>query len=440
MPEDWKESELVKLYKQKGDILSCVNYRGIQLLEHMLKILERVVEGRLRELVDIHKHQFGFMSGKSTTDATFIVRQLQEKYLEGNRKVYWCFVDLEKAYDRVPREVVYWSLRKRTVPENMVRLVKMMYEGARTTVRTKLGKTDSFPIEVGLHQGSALSPFLFLVVLDTITMDLREDDELWELLFADDLVIMADTEEELQQRYLVWKNSLERKGTKVNTQKTEIMVSSREGHEEINILSEDGGRLKQAEEFKYLGSVIAEEGGIEKAVRKRVKEAWHKWRELSRIILDKKIPLKLKMKVYKSIIRLVLLYGGEIWVLRKKEKDILERMETRMVRWVAGISLLERRESDDIRRMCGVCKIGEKAREARLRYFGHVKRREDDKPVKKAMLMPVTGRRSVGRQRVRWRDVLKRDMNELGCREEDAKDRSRWKRITRAADPAIQWE
>ena len=68
------------------------------------------------------------MSGKSTTDSTFIVRQLQEKYLEGNRKVYLCFVDLEKAYDRVPREVVYWSLRKRTVAEKMVRLVKMMHE------------------------------------------------------------------------------------------------------------------------------------------------------------------------------------------------------------------------------------------------------------------------------------------------------------------------
>jgi len=294
------------------------------------------------------------MSGKSTTDATFIVRQLQEKYLEGNRKVYWCLVDFEMAYDRVPREVVYWSLRKRTVPEKMVRLVKTMYEGARTTVRTKLGKTDSFPIEVGLHQGSAMSPFLFLVVLDTRTMDLKEDDELWEVLFADDLVIMADTEEELQQRYLVWKNSLERKGMKVNTQKTEVMVSSREGHEEITIISEDGGRLKQAEEFKYLGSVIAEEGGTEKAVRKRVKEAWHKWREVSWAILDKKIPLKLKMKVYKSIIRPVLLYGGEIWALRKKEKDILERTEMRMVRWIAGISLLERRESDDIRRMCGV--------------------------------------------------------------------------------------
>ena len=131
------------------------------------------------------------------------------------------------------------------------------------------------------------------------------------------------------------------------------------------------------------------------------------------------------MKVYKSIIRPVLLHGCELWALRNKEQDILERTEMRMVRWIAGISLLERRESDDIRRMRGVCTIREKAREARLRYFGQVKRRGDDEPVKKAMLTPITGRRSVGRQRVRWRDVLKRDINELGCREEDAMDRSR---------------
>ena len=439
MPRDWNDSWMIKMYKQKGDVLDCGNYRGIKLLEHVFKILERVVEGRLRDLIDIHEQQFGFMKGKSTVDAIFIVRQVQEKYLEGNRKVYMCFVDLEKAYDRVPRRVVYWCLRKRGVPEKLVRIVKMMYEGARTTVRTKYGETEAFPVEVGLHQGSALSPFLFLVVIDTLTRELR-DNELWELLFADDLVIIADTEEEVQERFSMWKRALEQKGLKVNLGKTELMVSCKGGQEEVNIRLEDGTELKQSREFKYLGSVLAEEGGTEKAVRQRVREAWRKWREVTGVILDKKLQLKLKMKVYKTVIRPVLLYGAETWSLKRKEEGLLERTEMRMVRWIAGISLLERRESHDIRRMCGVCNVVEKAREARLRYYGHVVRREEEEPVKRAMGMPVVGRRSVGRQRIRWTDVIRRDMGEVGLEEGDARDRKKWRKLTRAADPAIQWD
>ncbi|XP_066986819.1 uncharacterized protein [Macrobrachium rosenbergii] len=115
----------------------------------------------------------------------------------------------------------------------------MMYEGARTTVQTKYGETETFPVEVGLLQGSALSPFLFIIIIDTLTSELRNNDERWDLLFADDLVIIADAEEELRERFLPWKGALERKGFKVNIGKTELMTSSREGREEVNVQVED---------------------------------------------------------------------------------------------------------------------------------------------------------------------------------------------------------
>ena len=156
--------------------------------------------------------------------------------------------------------------------------------------------------------------------------------------------------------------------------------------------------------------------------------------------MDKRIPLKLKMKVYKSVVRPVLLYGAEIWALRKKEEGVLDRTEMRMVRWIAGISLMERRKSQDIRRMCGICNIKEKAREVRLRYFGHVTRREENEQTKRAKDMPVRGRRSVGRQRIRWMGVVRRDLGDLGLREVDVLDRNKWRRKTRAADPTIQWD
>lgn len=248
-------------------------------------------------------------------------------------------------------------MRKRGVPEKMIRLVKILYEGAKTIVQTRYRKT-----EVGFHHGSALSPVLLLIVLDTITMDVRDNDDLWEVLFADDLVIIVAMEEELQERYLVWKSSLERKGMKVNTQKTAVKVSSNEGYEELNVTSEDGTGLKQIREFKYLGSVTAEGGRTEKAVRQRVKDEWRKWREMSGITLDKKIPLKLRMKIYKSVLRPVLLHGAETWSLKKKE-GILERMEMRMVRWTPG--LLGRIQSENVR-MYEICSIKEKAREAKI--------------------------------------------------------------------------
>ena len=112
----------------------------------------------------------------------------------------------------------------------------------------------------------------------------------------------------------------------------------------------------------------------------------------------------------------------------------------RMIRWITGISLAERVESDVIRRMAGVCNIKEKMREARLRYLGHVLRRDPNHPTRRAMEEPVRGRRSVGRQRVRWKDVVNRDMEAKGLREDDAPNRSRWRNATRAADPTIQWE
>ena len=92
--------------KGKGDALTCGSYRGIKLLEHAMKVLGRVIEERVRNIVRIENMQFGFMAARSTTNAIFIVRQLQEKYLARNKELWMAFVDLEKAFDRVPGKVV----------------------------------------------------------------------------------------------------------------------------------------------------------------------------------------------------------------------------------------------------------------------------------------------------------------------------------------------
>ena len=89
-----------------SDALERGNYRGLKLLDHVMKRIERVIEKIIRERISIDDMQFGFMPGRGTTDAIFILRQLQEKHLAKNKKLYFAFVDLEKAFDRVPRKVI----------------------------------------------------------------------------------------------------------------------------------------------------------------------------------------------------------------------------------------------------------------------------------------------------------------------------------------------
>ena len=109
--------------------------------------------------------QFGFVPGKGTVDAIFMVRQLQEKFLEKRKDLFFVFVDLEKAFDRVPRKVVRWVLRQLGVEEWLVQKVMTMYERARTVVRTKQEYSTEFEVKVGVHQGSVLNPLLFVAVM-----------------------------------------------------------------------------------------------------------------------------------------------------------------------------------------------------------------------------------------------------------------------------------
>ena len=137
------------------------------------------------------------------------------------------FVDLEKAFDRIPCEVVWWALRKLKVDEWLVRVIQAMYEGVSTAVKLGEGESVAFPVRVGVHQGSVLSPLLFSIVLEALSAEFRTGVP-WELLYADDLALIAESEEKLMDKLKIWQNGFEEKGLKVNVKKTKVMRCSAE--------------------------------------------------------------------------------------------------------------------------------------------------------------------------------------------------------------------
>src|SRR5580693_8501441 len=182
-----------------------------------MKVLERVLEKRIRERVVLDEMQFGFSPSRGTIDAIFIARQVQEKFLAKKKELWMAFVDLEKAFDRVPREVVWWALRVVGVEEWIVNTI------VTTAVRLGDGEGKEFGVKVGVHQGSVLSPLLFTIVLEALSREFRGGLP-FELLYADDLDLMAESKEELTEKFEVWKSEMEAKGLRVNMGKTKKMV------------------------------------------------------------------------------------------------------------------------------------------------------------------------------------------------------------------------
>ena len=162
-------------------------------------------------------------------------------------------------------------------------------------MRIPFGDTEELEIKVGLHQGSALSPFLYIFVLDTLVGHIGTAIH-WKLIFADDIALIGRTKEELQRKILNWQNELKIGGLKISAEKSKILVMERKRETVVKIVDTNGRELGQVEDFKYLGSVMGAEGGSWKAVKQRAKVAWMKWRDMSGVMCDKRMPRKLKCK------------------------------------------------------------------------------------------------------------------------------------------------
>ncbi|KAK6762979.1 hypothetical protein RB195_023618 [Necator americanus] len=406
-PDVWQTSVTVPVWKGKRDIADCTSYRPIRLLCHTMKDC-------------------------STIDAIHAVRILLEKHREKNRSVHLAFLHLEKAFDRVAHELLWISMRSHRVPEEYVWWRKLFYAKPTSIVRCAAGTSRSFPVQVGVHQGSSLSPLLFILCMDTMTKEIQKQHP-WTLLFADDVMLASESRDDLQKQVQSWMDQLQQYGLRLNTSKTEYMECG--PRIEDGSIRVDGTELNKVNCFKHLGSKVTSTGDIDQEGRARVNAAWMKWKMATGVLCDRKVPVRLKSKIYRTVVRPVALYGCECWPTRKALGRVFHAMEMPMLRWTIGVTLKEKVSNDTVRSIFGVVPTTEKM-EARLRWFGHVLRREENSVAKTALKLDVSGVRPRGRPKIRWLDRVKLDMIDARLCTADAMDRTKWKTRSRKADPA----
>ncbi|KAI0511545.1 hypothetical protein KFK09_012175 [Dendrobium nobile] len=258
------------------------------------------------------------------------------------------------------------------------------------------GLTKYFPISIGLHQGSALSPYLFSLVMDVLTRHLQEDVP-WCMLFANDILLVDKTREGVEGKLELWRSTLESKSFRLSRSKTEYIecnFSSNKPSEGIVTLGDQV--INKSTRFRYLGSIVQSDGEIDRDIISRIQVGWLKWRNASGLLCDGNVPLKLKGKFYKMVVRPAMLYGAKCWPLKEKHNTKLSVAEMRMLKWMSGFTLRDRIRNEHIREKVGVAPVEDKIRESRLRCFGHIKRRPSDDPVRRVEVLDLTYVKKVG--------------------------------------------
>ena len=443
IPRDWEVGVILPLIK-RGDNTDCNNYRGITLLSVVSKVYERILEKRLKRILDsqLEEAQSGFRKGRSTHDHIFTLKQLIEKRQRQNRDLYLGFIDIQKAFDSVQRKRVWQSLQQRGVPPKLRRNIQSIYDVTRNYVRKDNAQSEEFLTKDGLRQGGVLSPALFIMIMDDVLKEVKPKISqvhvgyrnmkpigISECLFADDLVILARSEVELQSNIETWRVALSKRNMKINMEKTRVMVV---GKERKNVKIEvDGRKLQQVTVCKYLGVNIQDSGRQEAEINERVTAAVRAYHAMSNSFVGKReVSRRTKLSVYRSIYCPILTYGCESWVMTNTMKSKLQAAEMKYLRRVKGITRRDRVRNELVRSELKVEPLMTRIKRQQLRWFGHLLRMDENRQVKAVWLARVPGKQQRGRPRKTWDGVMAEVLKEKTITWTEAKemtrDRKKW--------------
>ena len=336
VPDIWCKGLIMPLYKNKGSRTDPDNYRGITLLSCLGKLFTACLNNRISAYIHSNKmglEQAGFRKGFSTLDHIFTLHSIINYYQNKNGRVYCAFIDYRKAFDFIDRSSLWIKMIQNNVNGKVLNVVKNMYSNAKSCLKSDNGLSKFFSCGQGVRQGENLSPILFAIYLNDfndyiarkscglsdLNAHLNSDPEidvfirLYVLLYADDTIIMAENEQDLQISLNSLSDYCKAWNLEVNLTKTKVVIFSKGNVTKHMPFMYDGKNVDVVDDYTYLGVVFNRNGSFKKAISKQIaqaKKAMYAILQKARVL---KLPIDIVCQLYEACVIPVLLYGSEIW-------------------------------------------------------------------------------------------------------------------------------
>jgi hypothetical protein len=414
-PKDWVNSIFIPLHK-KGSTKKCENYRTLALISHSSKVLLYIIKDRLSSYLgwQIPNEQAGFVKGKGTREQILNIRQLIEKCREFQTPAVLCFIDYKKAFDFVNWDYLWKVLLDMGVPMHLVKIIHNLYNDNNAVVRINSLNSTNFRVQRGVRQGCILSPDLFNIYGEYIMRRALDGwkggvsiggKKLSNLRYADDTTLIANNHEEMAELIRRVETESNVLGLQINRPKTKIMIIDR--HQQLQNNNSALNGIDVVDNFVYLGSLISNNGGSELEIRRRITLAKSAMSQLTKIWKNRAITTAVKIRLVKSLVFSVCLYGVETWTMKAADRRRIDAFEMwswrRLLRvpWTdkrTNVSILEELKIKD--RLSTICL------KRILQFFGHIARRGEESLERLVVVGSVEGRRARGRSPARWTDQV----------------------------------
>ena len=432
------------------------------------KVYSMIIVDRVKAFLDskISEEQAGFRPGRSCADQMFTIRQLMNHCKSHQVPFHACFIDLAKAYDSVNRSLLWSILDRYGVPAHIIEIIRDLHTGTLACVRVKGQKSEWFEVDGGVRQGCVMAPLLFNIFFDSLIRLLLQEVGLENgiqicyrrknefflpsrrglgsrprqgipiLGYADDLALMSHNLSLLNDMIYRFEALTQMFGLTISISKTKQLsgawaIAEDEDIYDIHMDTFDehdtfvrhsdplvvcirGECLEKVDNFKYLGSIISSDGGIDKEISNRIAKAAAAFHQLAIIWHNKHINIFNKSQFYKSIVLPILLYGAESWTTLSSHLQKLETFHMGCLRTILGLSLRDRVRNVYILQRCKVPSIATTIRLYRLRWFGHVCRMDESRFCQRVMLGECAqGSRPRGGPTKHWDSLIHHDLRQI---------------------------